>query len=469
MACLFATALSAQDNQYWTQQHGARATLMGGATMANADDQAVLFYNPGAVRRVKGTGITTSANYFYLQWLKAKDLSGLGLEITDNNVDVAPRMFVGSFDTKDGKGMRISIGYVSNIYGRFEIQQAGTFRMDLDPQSPGVELVSSLFNTFTTTREDLMGLGFSQLLGKRGSIGITLFGSSFSQRYLRTTDLGLYGDPAFNDTLPTLRGYISTERGDVSNLGLQAKVGYFYTGEHNNWGLSVTVPRWSTRMWQGRMYRATARIGPDDTDEKKLISGEDLDTRYRTPWMVDLGYEYRKGTSVWAFRLGYAAALAGYDRMTLTAADDLNNGLLVPTDGDIRRVRSASVQVLNAGVGAEFPLSPVADLLAGFRTDRNFLDRDALDAATDISGTFSYWDLYHTSFGVDLHSQRAKLTVGVVYSFGQDTSAPEDFRALGDFVDAGQDFLLRTTFNQLGMTFGFSYFILGEAKEAKGE
>jgi hypothetical protein len=448
-----------QDNQYWTQQHGARATLMGGATMANADDQAVLFYNPGAVRRVKGAGITTSANFFYFQWIKAEDLSGLGLELSDDNTDVAPRLLVGSFDPWGSEGVRISIGYVSNIYGRFEVQQAASFRRDLDA-SAGVELATVLFNSFTTSREDLVGLGFSKALGTHGSIGITLFGSSFSQRYLRTTDLGLYGDPAVFDTVPTLRGFLATERANISNLGFQTKVGYYHTGDRHQWGLAVTMPRISTRFWQGDMYRATARIGPEGVD-KKLISGEALDTRYRTPWLLDLGYEYRPGTSVWAIRLGYASAVDGYDRMVLTAADDLNQGLLVPMDGDIRRVRGGNVAVWNAGVGAQFLLSPAVDLLVGFRTDRNYLDRSKLDPLTDISGTFSYWDLYHTSFGVDLHSQRVKLTVGVVHSYGRDISSPEDFRALGPFVNAANDILLRTTYHQLGMTFGFSYFVLG--------
>jgi hypothetical protein len=37
----------------------------------------------------------------------------------------------------------------------------------------------------------------------------------------------------------------------------------------------------------------------------------------------------------------------------------------------------------------------------------------------------------------------------------------EDFRALGPFINADSDILLRTTYHQLGMTFGFSYFVLG--------
>jgi hypothetical protein len=37
----------------------------------------------------------------------------------------------------------------------------------------------------------------------------------------------------------------------------------------------------------------------------------------------------------------------------------------------------------------------------------------------------------------------------------------EDFRALGPIINADSDILLRTTYHQLGMTFGFSYFVLG--------
>lgn len=466
LALVTVSLANAQDNQYWTQQYGARAMLMGGAAMANAADQAVLFYNPGAVRKVQGAGITASANFLYLQWLKAKDLSDLGVDVTDSNTDVAPRLLVGSFDMKGDRGWRISAGFVTNVYGRFEVQQTNSFRRDLDTQQAGVELVSGLLNNFVQTREDLVGLGVSRSVGAMGSLGATLFGSSFSQRYMRTVDLGLYGDPELNDVLPTLKGYISTERGDVSNLGFQLKAGYYHAGPRHQWGLAVTAPRISTHLWKGRMYRATTEVRNDVVVEKLLLSGGDLETSYRTPWLVNVGFETRGDASVWAFRLGYASAVPGYDRMVLTAADDLNHGALVPNEGTIRRVRSAAVQVLNAGIGAQFRLSPTADLLAGFRTDRNFLDRTQLDPATDITGTFSYWDLYHASCGVDLHSERMKLTVGVVYSFGIDTSSPGEFRELDDLVRSGPDVLFRINYNQLGLTLGFSYFVLGKQAEA---
>jgi hypothetical protein len=145
--------------------------------------------------------------------------------------------------------------------------------------------------------------------------------------------------------------------------------------------------------------------------------------------MADLGLETRTGTTVWALRVGLAGAVKAYDRVVLRASDDFAQGALAPADLSFRRVRSASVPLVNVGIGGQFRLSESADLLAGLRTDMNHLDLAQIDPATDIIGTFSYWDLYHMSCGVDWHSKRAKFTAGLVYSMGRSTSEPRDFAA----------------------------------------
>jgi hypothetical protein len=150
--------------------------------------------------------------------------------------------------------------------------------------------------------------------------------------------------------------------------------------------------------------------------------------------------------------------------MALEAGTDLAQGYLPPTGGDIRRVRSASKAVLNAAIGAQFRLSPIADLLMGMRTDLNHLDRSGFDKTTDLSGTFSYWDLYHFSCGVALHSKRVKLTSGLVYAFGTSNDPLDDFYRGGTLDDALKHANVHTRYDQLGLTLGFSYFILGNAE-----
>jgi hypothetical protein len=117
---------------------------------------------------------------------------------------------------------------------------------------------------------------------------------------------------------------------------------------------------------------------------------------------------------------------------------------------------------VNGAIGAQFNLSPVADLLVGVRTDLNHLDRSELEAGTDFSATFSYWDLYHASCGVALHSKRIKLTTGLVYSFGTSSNSLDEFYREATLDNGLREVRFLTRYEQLGLTLGFSYFILGK-------
>ncbi|MBL7982552.1 MAG: hypothetical protein JNL52_12170 [Flavobacteriales bacterium] len=461
------TTTSAQDNQYWTQQNGARATLMGGAASASTDDQAVLFYNPAAARRVKGTGITASANFMYMQWLKVEDTEGLGIEASEAQSNNVPKLIVGSFDPKGNERLRISFGFVNNLYGRFDVRQVAAVNVESDAGSAGTELITGNMHLSTETREDLVGAGASYTLGAKSSIGLNLFASIFSQSYLQLIDLGQYSTPNNTDSVRTLAARSSTTEVEIFNLGLLPRFGYFHTGPRTQWGITVTAPRIGVGPGDGLYQQSTLQGSTTAALRKTLLYGNDLATHYRTPWMLDLGLETRSGTTIWAFRLGCATGLKAYDRVRLDASQDVAQGALGPAQDELRRVRSASIPVINVGVGAQFRLSDKADLLTGFRTDMNHLDMNAVQQFSDITANFSYWDLYHTSCGVDWHSRRAKFTAGLVWSMGRDTSEPRSFGMLGELVPALDDVRFRTAFNQLGFTFGISYFVLGDtsAKE----
>lgn len=419
--------------------------------MAGTDDQSVLFYNPAAVRLVKGTGITASTSFIYYQWLRMQGLGGLGLDGTDGSSDNSPRLVAGAFDA--GERWRISIGFVSAQYSDFEMDAATAVAADAAPGSEGPAVVRGLAHHSNVLRDDQMGLGASYLLNDRSAVGITLFGSSFIQRFNYSDRLTVYNETATSIDLATV------ERGEVENLGFVVKLGYLRHGDGVQWGAALALPRLSTALWEGSMYRSNNGISPGGTINT-LHYSEELGTQYRTPWIIDAGMQIKRSSALWAFRLCYAAAVDPYDRMILTRADEVS---LSPS-GDtepVLRVRSASHAVLNGSVGALFRLSEKADLLAGFRTDLNHLDRSALETGADLSGTFSYWDLYHASCGVDLHSDRVKLTAGLVYAFGQATGVPERLLTFPEHTSVSMmQPPMKTTYQQIGFTFGFSYFVL---------
>jgi hypothetical protein len=458
-AVLATGPLRAQDNQYWTQQHGAHAQLMGGAAMAGTDDQSVLFYNPAATAFVKGRGITASTSFIYYQQLSMQDEGGYGLGGTDGSADNSPRLVAGAFDA--GPRWRISLGFVSAVYSGFDLDAASTVEHDGYPEVDGPVVLRGLTNNSTEVRDDQIGMGASYVLNDRSAIGATLFGSSFVQRFSYINNLSVFPDPGSPDPEVPLAELASVQRGEVDNLGFVLKLGYLHRNEGLQWGAAVALPRWSTHFWEGSMYRSTTGRMIDGTVISDLYYSEELATRYSTPWMVDAGMQLERGGTVLAVRLCYSTTVDAYDRMTLTEAQ-----AVYPTgtgsEEPVLRVRSANRSLLNGAVGATFRLSDKADLLTGLRSDLNYFDRQALDRPTDVSGTLSYWDLYHASAGVDLHSERVKLTAGLVYAFGAATGAPEQLLAVDDRVTAAMDDLrFKTTFQQIGFTFGFSYFVLG--------
>ena len=54
----------AQDTQYWTQQYGTRAELLGGAVVGSFLDLSATFYNPGALAMMERSAVLLSANAF---------------------------------------------------------------------------------------------------------------------------------------------------------------------------------------------------------------------------------------------------------------------------------------------------------------------------------------------------------------------------------------------------------------------
>jgi hypothetical protein len=53
LALLFAGPATAQDSQWWTNQYGNRARLLGGAVIGSARDLSAVYYNPGGAHGLR--------------------------------------------------------------------------------------------------------------------------------------------------------------------------------------------------------------------------------------------------------------------------------------------------------------------------------------------------------------------------------------------------------------------------------
>ena len=87
---LFACALSAQDNHYWTHQFGTRAALMGGAVIGGVNDTSAVYYNPGRLGWISNDSLKVSADGYQLATLTIKDGAGKGQDLTSTQGDIVP-------------------------------------------------------------------------------------------------------------------------------------------------------------------------------------------------------------------------------------------------------------------------------------------------------------------------------------------------------------------------------------------
>jgi len=111
---------------------GPRSQAMGGAYVADAGDVSAVYWNPGALPRIKNSGLMLS----HTQWILGTSLNWLGMNINLK------------------KGLAIGLGITQLDYGREEIttvqQQEGTGRYwDAQDVAAGFSIAQALTDRFS--------------------------------------------------------------------------------------------------------------------------------------------------------------------------------------------------------------------------------------------------------------------------------------------------------------------------------
>ncbi len=460
---------NAQDNQYWTQQQGTRTTLLGGASMAAITDNSSFYSDPALLCFLKSSSVTVTADYYYTQHVRTRDLNGLGLDMASSQLNGAPRMVVFSFPLKKDSPWALGLGMVNTQYSAFTLNEQAVKTVDAAGPPPTAHLRQSIISLQDQSREDMGGVAISRRLSERQGIGITVLGAYQVQQH----DLSVDADVL--DTDPTNgNGLLATwslaEHTVMNGAGLLCKLGWNYRGDHTHVGLTITTPRAQLHRLSDGLYFISALGLPqeDSISYRYVVYGTDLPTTWHSPWVVDAAVEREFGKSNFFLRVAWFSAVPLYTVMHVSPDEDLSAGRLLPPDDRYNSLVDSRRSLFNMAVGAATPLSTAVSLLVGMRTDLNYVDRGSLDRGSVISTTYSYWDLYHLSAGVDLHNQHIQATIGLVYSLG---SSNDPLRNAHDYLPdqpADEVITLHTTFKQLGIAFGFNYFFFGPAsKDAK--
>lgn len=469
-------------NHYWSQKYGARATLTGGNCMSCANENSVFFYNPGALGFQDSSNISISSNIYGLDLVRLNNAAGQGMDLISNKLAINAQVMVGSLNFKKASRLKLVYGYILRNYSRMEFDATREMNYDVIAGSPGLEYYRGRLEFDFYNYEYWGGIAAGYFINDHVSVGLGHFGGYIGTRTRIYQDAT--ADGIDQNGLPYSAG---------SNIRLNYKLDHFYILwkpgidlHFGKWkiGLAAMLP--STKVWgRGRISQSVEVFNLDEHMQDStnvfgfypsLIASADqrnVQATIKLAPSISLGVEYQNER----FRIALSAEyFFPVEEYKMVEGNDDNTYIRptaafgqIPITG-FTTVRTATYGVLNAGIGAEIPVSEKMTILCGFHTDFNnkiplFRD-DYKDYISEVSP--SSWHLLNTSLGVSITKGNKVSFFGLSYNYGFSTYT----KTITNFTEPTDENLLvgpdredmSVSVHQLGVVIGYTHFLGAKKK-----
>jgi len=413
--------VTAQDAQYWTNDYGNRARLLGGAMVGSASDLSAVYYNPGRLALLESPEAFLSGIVFSYDYLSLSNPIGPGERITSSRFNAAAALIAGELRFDWLGDSHLAYSYMSRHSFDVRLKDETILEQPQRPDLQDLDLLAGNVSYETRLSEHWAGVTWAKPLGREFGVGVSAFVAVRNQRARRSLDVQAVSDDGLAIVLGDLRDY------EYYAWRVLPKLGLGWERDRLSLGLSLTAP--GLRLFgSGDETFSVTLVGQEPLPGGSLPSvvaadfQEDLTANYNSPWSVAGGaaYEFRGDTRAHVSAEWFAA-----NRRTILAADPF-----VPQTGGQAidpSVHLAMESVFNVGLGVEHVFG---DRLTGYGSFRTDFSGAATPVPTET--TFAIWDLFHLGAGVQATVNRSNFTLGLVYSHGSAT------RPLG-LIDADPD------------------------------
>jgi hypothetical protein len=395
-----AAPAAAQDSQWWTNQYGNRARLLGGAVIGSSRDLSAVYYNPGGLAVVDHPDALLTGYVFELDNIKYTGVLFEDTELSSTRFDGVAGLIAGQIPFKFLGDSRLAYSYLTRHNLEYRFDQGGMIPGGALPDFTGIGSVAGNLFYETRLREYWGGLTWASPLLDKYGLGISLFVANRNQRMRYATSLTATGDTGGVATANGLRGY------DYYDLRLLSKIGMSTSFQRWNVGLTITTP--SLHLFgSGDISYETVAILPQH--ESVTASFQDgLSSGYASSWAIGAGGEYIG--SDWRAHV----ALEWFDRVNVTVLD-----------GEPFRSQTDSTTVIDPNVTNV--MQSLVNVALGF--ERKFTERYSGYATfyTDFTGsevgdrsvtTTTPWNLWTFGAGAIFSVGRSEFTTGLTYKFG---------------------------------------------------
>jgi opacity protein-like surface antigen len=441
--CAFGPA-RAQDAQYWTNDYGNRARLLGGAMVGSASDLSAVYYNPGRLALLESAQAFLTGYVFNHDHLSLTNPVAPADGITSSRFDAVAALIAGELRFKFLGDSRLAYSFMNRHDFEIRLSDEVIFD-DPDPvEAPDLELLAGNVGYQTRLSEYWAGFTWAKPLGSGLGLGISTFVSVRSQRARSNAEFQELTDRGEATVVSRLRDY------SYNSWRVLPKIGLGW--EREPWSLGFTVTSPGVKLWGSGDETLNASVvgqaeAPDGTLPTYIAvdSQEDIPSTYNSPWAVAIGAAYLFSSST---RAHFTAEWFSSNNRTILDAEPF-----VPqTGGELLdpSVHLEMKSLANVGIGVEHVFTEKLTSYASFRTDFS-------GAAEPIPSetTFAIWDLYHLGAGVQATVGRSDFTLGLMYSRGTQTRP----NALVDLGLEGKNGLLseetKYSFTRLTLLLGF--------------
>jgi hypothetical protein len=396
-----------QDTNYWTEQFGNRARLLGGAVIGSTDDVSAVYYNPGALALVEKPELLLAGNVVQRERLSLEDSLGPDADLTSSSFGGAPSLFAGELRLGFLGRSRLAYSFLTRQNFNLSAEQ----RAQVDGQDlfdvPGLTTYVASVGFDQSLSDYWAGLTWALPLGDRFGAGVTAF---LATRQQDTRFQGLAQGLGANG-----RAGVAVRNNEFSYTDgrLLAKLGLAARFERGSFGISVTTP--STHLFGsgGTSIDRTAVGQGIDAEGNPLTvlasaAQEDLPSNFASPFSVGAGGSYTFSATTVHGSVEWFQAVG--ERTVLDSAPVVpqTGGAAIPT-----AVTYRLGSVVNAAVGVEHDFGSGRRGYVGFATDFS-----GVSPGTQGSSTVSFWNIYHVAAGTTLQLRPMDVTLGAIGAFG---------------------------------------------------
>ena len=408
-AALSATAASAkaQDAQYWTNQFGNRARLLGGAVIGSANDLSATYYNPGRLALIDRGELVLSGNVVQFTRISLEGTIVADQKPTDTRVGGAPSLFAGELRFGFLGRSRLAYSFLSRSEFDTHFNEQGQLDLADLPAVPNLDEFGAAVEFEQRMSDYWAGITWAYPLSDRLGIGVTMYTGIRSQRTDFTRLVQAVGDDEFGLSLD-IQDY------DFTHYRLLWKAGVGYNVGNWQLGASITAPSLSL-FGSGQTTLNKTSVSTDiDNDGRStpvlvFDKQEDVGVEWKSPLSIGAGASYRVNERTrFHGSLEWFDATGEYTVIDSEPVEDRVSGDLLSSD-----VEADFGSALNFGVGGEFDFSSRTVGYASFRTDFSTIEPHVVNQVA-----ISTWDLYHVGVGGTFEAGPAEITLGTLFAWG---------------------------------------------------